>query len=142
MSDAPDRLLPNIDRDSAPFWDGLRVGEIRVQRCAACGTYRWPARAICNRCRSFDARWVPLTGTGTVKSWTRTHQIFSRMFEADVPYTNVLVQLDEQEDIQMIGRFATSGMEPLPGMRVRAVVTPVTDEISLLLWEPLPGDTP
>ncbi len=139
MTTAPDRLLPNIDRDSAPFWAGLRAGEIRVQRCDGCGAYRWPARVICNRCRSFRATWVRLAGTGTIMSWTRTHQIFSRAFETDVPYVNVLVRLDEQDDIQMIGRFSSSHIAPRPGMRVRAVMTPVAEDISLLLWEPVPG---
>jgi len=139
MTVAPDRLLPAIDRDSAPFWEGLRAGEIRVQHCDGCGAIRWPARAICNRCRSFAAHWVPLAGTGRIKSWVRTHQVFSRTLQDDVPYTTILVALDEQDDIQMIGRFSNPGIQPVEGMRVRAEFEPATPDITLLLWAPLPG---
>ena len=35
MSD--ELLLPPIDEENEPFWDGCRRGELRVQRCAATG---------------------------------------------------------------------------------------------------------
>jgi uncharacterized OB-fold protein len=132
-----DRPMLPPDRDSLPFWEGIDAGEIRVQRCRGCGAWRWPARAICNRCRSFDAQWVALAGTGTVISWTRTHQVFAAAFRDDVPYVTLLVRLDEQDDLQVIGAFAEPGIEPLEGMRVQAAIRPVTAERSLIFWEPL-----
>lgn len=137
MSAAVDRPLLIADRDSLPFWEGVRAGELRVQRCVGCGAYRWPARAICNRCRSFDAEWVALGGTGIVKSWVKTHQIFHRAFADEVPYTNILVQLDEQEDLQMIGRFSQPNIEPHAGMKVRAVFETVAPDTVLAFWEPV-----
>ncbi len=133
---AIDRPLLPPDRDSLPFWEGVNAGEFRVQRCTGCGAYRWPARAICNRCRSFDSAWVALSGVGTVKSWVTTHQVFSVAFRDEVPYTTILVQLDEQDDLQVIGCFAVPLTAPVVGMKVRAVVRATTPERSLIFWEP------
>ena len=129
-----DKPLPTPDRDSAPYWEGIAAGEVRLQRCSDCGAWRWPARAICNRCRSFAAEWVKASGLGTVVSWIRTHQLFIRSFEQDVPYVTVEVQLDEQDDIRLIGRLAEAHMEPAIGMRVRAEFS---SDPALVVWRPI-----
>ncbi len=126
--------LPTPDRDSAPYWDGVAAGELRLQRCSDCGAWRWPARAICDRCRSFAAEWVKASGLGTVVSWIRTHQVFIRSFENDVPYVTVEVRLDEQDDIRLIGRLADTQTEPEIGMRVRAEFT---GDPALVVWRPI-----
>ena len=137
MSAPIEKPLPVPDRDSLPFWEGVRAGALRVQRCSGCHAYRWPARAICNRCRSFDADWVQLSGRGSVKSWVRTHQVFSRAFQDEVPYLVILVQLDEQDDLQMIGRFSEAATEPREGMAVEAVFEPVAPDATLVFWKPV-----
>jgi hypothetical protein len=129
-----DKPLPQPDRDSAPYWEGVAAGEIRLQRCSDCGAWRWPARAICNRCRSFAAQWMKASGLGTVVSWIRTHQVFIRNFADEVPYVTVEVQLDEQDDIRLIGRLVEPGIEPEIGMRVRAEFT---SDPALVVWRPV-----
>jgi hypothetical protein len=129
-----DKPLPQPDRDSAPYWEGIAAGELRLQRCTDCGAWRWPARTICNRCRSFAAEWVKASGLGTVVSWIRTHQIFIRSFADDAPYVTIEVQLDEQDDIRLIGRLAEPGTEPEIGMRVRAEFT---RDPALAVWRPV-----
>ena len=43
----PERLpLPQPDESAEPFWDGVREGELRLQRCASCGGFGHPPRAI------------------------------------------------------------------------------------------------
>jgi len=137
MSERPPKPLPIPDRDSLPFWEGVRAGELRVQRCSGCGAYRWPARAICNRCWSFDAEWVRMSGRGVVKSWITTHQVFSRAFQDEAPYAVILVQLDEQADLQMIGRFSDRATEPRAGIAVEAVFEGAGDETVLVAWRPV-----
>jgi uncharacterized OB-fold protein len=136
MSEVPQQILPTIDRDSVPFWEGTRAGELRVQRCRSCGAYRWPARAICNRCRSFDADWVLLSGRGKVVSWVTTHQVFARAFRDEVPYHTVQVQLSEQEDLQIVGRLTSDLVVPHAGMEVEAEFRSVTDDVTLVFWRP------
>ncbi len=133
-----DRPVPHPDRDSAPYWEGVQAGELRLQRCSGCSAWRWPARAICNRCHSFAAEWVAVSGLGTIISWVRTHQVFMRAFQDDVPYVTIEVQIDEQDDIRIIGRLADPGMEPVIGMRVRATFA---GDPALVEWRPLDAPT-
>ena len=94
---------PTPDEDSLPFWKGLEAGEIRLQRCVPCGALRWPARAICNRCGSFETEWIASHGRGILASWIRTHQVFAPAFRDRVPYVVVQVTLAGQHDIRFIG---------------------------------------
>ena len=134
MSDAaPPKPLPHPDRDSQPFWAGLRERELRVQRCLGCQALRWPPRAICNRCRGFGFEWIALSGRGRIVSWVRTHQVFAPAWRDDVPYDVVQVALDEQQDLQLIGRL--DGAAPERDLRVRARFVQVDEGVTLLHWE-------
>ena len=128
------RPRPQPTPETMHFWEGTRAGELRLQRCNGCGAWRWPARAICNRCHSFAAEWVAVSGLGTITSWIRTHQAFMRAFQDDVPYAVIQVQLDEQDDIQIIGRLADPTLEPVIGMRVRAGFAPAGGDPPLVVW--------
>lgn len=96
-------IEPIPDRDSAPYWQGLDTGELRLQRCTDCAALRWPARAICNRCRSFECEWEAIPPRGKILSWTRTEQVFAESLRESVPYHTVQVALEAQSDILMIG---------------------------------------
>jgi len=140
VSEALAKPLPQPDRDSEPFWRGLREGELRVQRCRGCGALRWPPRAICNRCRGFDCEWLALSGRGRVTSWVRTHQAFLPAWREAVPYDVVQVALDEQDDLQLIG--CLEGAAPERDLPVRARFVRASDAVTLLHWEPLPRAAP
>jgi uncharacterized OB-fold protein len=56
-----------------------------------------------------------------------------RAFQDDVPYATIQVQLDEQDDIQMIGRLCDPDLEPTIGMRVEADFSAPP----LVVWRPL-----
>lgn len=61
--------LPVIDHLSAPFWEGCKAHELRLQRCRACGALRFPAGPLCLQCRSAEADWIRSKGRGRVYSW-------------------------------------------------------------------------
>ncbi len=135
MSEAYAKPLPHPDRDGRPFWEGLREGELRVQRCVGCAAHRWPPREVCHRCRSLESEWVALSGRGRVTSWVRTHQLFMPAFRDDVPYDVVQVALEEDSGLRLMGRLTPGGV-PSGGLRVRARFVTITDEVTLLHWEP------
>jgi hypothetical protein len=120
-----ERPLPTVDRDSLPWWEALARHEFILQRCDACQTWRWPARAICNRCASFDWHWHPASGAATVASWVVTHHAFLPGFEA--PYAVLTVRLAEQEDLMLIGSFAGSADDP--ALQIGAAVEVDFDDI-------------
>jgi uncharacterized OB-fold protein len=135
MSEPYAKPVPHEDRDSRPYWEFIRKGELRLQRCSACGTWRWPPRALCGRCRSFECEWARVSGTGRVTSWITTHQIFSPAYRDDVPYHVIQVALDEQPDLILPGQLV-AGTEPRADLRVRATTREVAPGVVLLFWEP------
>jgi uncharacterized OB-fold protein len=86
---------PEISEETEPYWEGCKIGELRVQRCTSCGTLRWYPRPMCSNCSSFDTEWVATSGKGKVVSWTVIHHIFNPAFADKVPYLVVIVELDE-----------------------------------------------
>ena len=79
----------------APFWEWCRRHELRLQRCADCGTFRHHPRPRCPACRSAVATWEPVRGTGTVASYTICHPPVLPAFADRAPYNAVVVELDE-----------------------------------------------
>lgn len=80
--------------------------------------------------------WEAVAGTGEVHSWIVTHQVYAPAFVELVPYTTVLVRLDEQDDILIPGPLIPDGSEAKVhhGLRVRAVTERVADSIGQLAW--------
>ncbi len=89
------RFTPSPDGLSAEFYAHLATGELRLQRCDGCGTWRHPPRVMCGRCASESWRWTPTSGRGVVYTWTVTHQALVPSFADDVPYAVVVVELEE-----------------------------------------------
>lgn len=129
------RPRPEPDRDSAPWWQAVRRHELLLQRCGGCGVRRFPPRAVCNRCRSRQAEWVPATGTGRVYSWIVNHQAFMPALADEVPLPILLVRLDDGDGILMYGNL-TEDVEITQGMPVEAVFTEVADDLTLVQWRP------
>lgn len=127
------RTVPVPDRDSAPYWAALAEGRFELQHCRDCGRWTWPARAICSGCHGEHLVWEQVSGTGEVHSWVVTHQVYAPDFVELVPYTVVLVRIDEQDDILVPGRFL-SDVEVHQGLRVRATPEQLTEDVGLLHW--------
>lgn len=94
---------PTVDRDSRPWWEALARHEFVLQRCDSCATWRWPARAICYRCGSFDWSWQQPSGRATVASWIVTRHAFLPGFDA--PYVVLTARLTEQPDLLIPGGY-------------------------------------
>jgi uncharacterized OB-fold protein len=130
------RPRPEPDRDSAPWWEAVRRHELLVQQCDGCGAKRFPARAVCNRCRSRACSWIPSAGTGRVVSWIVNHQVFMPALADEVPLPILFVRLDDGDGIHMYGNLA--GDAPItPDMPVEAVFADVDDSCTLVQWRPV-----
>jgi uncharacterized OB-fold protein len=87
----PDRTLgPGHDE----FWAWCNKGELRLQRCAACGKVSWPVVQACEYCQSTQLAWERMSGRGKVVSWcTFERDYYAGMLP--VPWETVLVELEE-----------------------------------------------
>jgi uncharacterized protein len=121
------------DPGEAQFWDFVAAGELRLQRCAACGTFRHPPRPVCAACGSADEEWVPSPGTGEVWTFTVIHPPTLPAFADRTPYGAVVVRLDE--DVFMVSNLVDVAIDDLVvGTRVELAITEVEDGLRLPLF--------
>jgi uncharacterized OB-fold protein len=89
-----DRAYPVPDAVTAPFWEGVAEGVLRIQRCASCGRHVFYPRVVCPHCGGTDLAWVEATGAGRVHSFTVVHRA-PPDYRDEVPYVVALVELEE-----------------------------------------------
>ncbi|WP_031071743.1 bifunctional MaoC family dehydratase N-terminal/OB-fold nucleic acid binding domain-containing protein [Streptomyces sp. NRRL S-118] len=87
------RPRPVVNRDNAGFWEGVAAHRLLLQRCAGCGTLRFPWLPGCWSCGA--ERWdtVEADGSGTVYSYVVMHHPPFPAF--DPPYAVGLIELAE-----------------------------------------------
>lgn len=78
---------------SVPFWKGCQSGELRYQRCAACGLANFPPTEHCRQCLSAELGWTNSGGVGEIYSWTVVYRPVTPEFEP--PYAPAIITLDE-----------------------------------------------
>jgi uncharacterized OB-fold protein len=128
------RPVPAPDERSAPYWDAAARHELVIARCSHCGTFAHPPDLVCGHCHHPDAafEFVPVSGRGSVRSWTVMHQSFLPGFEADLPFVLVDVELDEQANLRTIGRLVDGPDAPLAlGARVRVAFEDLAPGVSI-----------
>lgn len=76
------------------FWSFCAQGELRLQRCGACGRLSWPVVQACEYCGSGDLAWERLSGRGKLVSWCSFERDYYNGL-LPLPWDTVLVELDE-----------------------------------------------
>ena len=122
--------LPEPTPDTAPYWQAMREGKLKLQACGACGKVRHYPRPVCPHCYSMTAAWVEAKGAGRVHSWTIAHHPFHPGFKGELPYVLVTVDLDEgvRMQAQMRG-VATASLKI--GLPVKVAFEIATSELTL-----------
>ena len=106
--------LPNADAVSTPFWDGLKSGQLLMQRCAQCQRFQFPPGPDCESCSGTDLHYEQVSGRGTVFAFTETMSGARHpYFQSISPYLVGEVQLDEQEDLVLVSNFPGSTYDDL-----------------------------
>ena len=117
------------DSDSRPYWEGLKQGELLIQRCDSCSQAVFYPRAICPHCHSDQLSWIVASGKGTIYSYTVAHQAFGP-FAADVPFIVVLIELEE--GARMLSRLLAAPRERVTiGAAVQVVYEQVEEDLTL-----------
>jgi len=136
-------LLPDLeDPDGRPFWEWTARGELRMQHCADCGRVRMPPRPMCPGCGSRRDEWKRMSGRGKIWSFVVAHPPLLAAFERVAPYNVVVVALDEDPSLRLVGNLvagadgAINSVDPSTiriGEPVRVVFQKV-DDVSLPRW--------
>ena len=100
------RPVPQPDELSAPYWAAAQRHESMLPRCASCAQFDLPPEIVCRRCGSTSPEWSHevVSGRGAIRSWTIVRK--SNLSGLPSPFVIVDVELDEQDDLRVIGRLA------------------------------------
>jgi len=104
----PTRPIPVPSRDTAPFWQGLLEGELRLPRCAACRRLHYPPPPRCPHCLDSALVWTGLSGKARLSSWTTVH--IDLCPGIPPPFVIGEVELVEQAGLVMVALL--TGVEP------------------------------
>lgn len=108
----PDGLPAPLDEEgvNAPYWNGLRDGVLRVQRCA-CGQWQFGGEHLCHRCHAWDPPWVEVQPRGTIYSWERVWHAAHPVLKGHGPYLAVIVELPQAGGLRMLGNLLGDPMQ-------------------------------
>src|SRR5262249_10175712 len=64
-----------------------------------------PPKSVCDACQSQQLAFEPVSGRGTIFSFSIMHQPNIAGFEDQIPYVNILVELEEQPLLLMVSNL-------------------------------------
>ena len=132
------RPLPVVTPDTAPFWEGLSRGELRMQTCSECGRMRFYPGPVCPYCRSRDSHWVTVSGHGTIDTWTVVHRTTLSWFADNLPYVVALIRLAEDPTVRIASNVEIEDPADLrEGMAVEARFSVLADSIGIHHFVPV-----
>jgi len=124
------RPLPRRRGMAGEFYEYCKKHELRFQRCTNCGTWRHVPRDMCAKCGSFDWEWAKSSGKGQVFSWTTAMQPMLPQFTDLVPYSPVVVEMDE--GVRLVSWLTDVPPDELRlGLPIEVVFDDVTPEVTL-----------
>jgi len=136
-------LLPAVGENEAPFWEAAAKGELRIQQCAGCERLRFPPRPMCPRCQSTESTWALMSGGGTIYSFVVPHPPLLPQFNDLAPYNVILVTLDEDPTIRLIGNLVDQVGDKINAVDpssieldkpVQVVFEQINDDIHMPRW--------
>jgi uncharacterized OB-fold protein len=93
------RPLPRPNALTAPYWEACQRGELTVQRCRHCGGRVHLPEPACPHCGGTDLPYEPVSGRGTVHTFSIVHRAFVPGFTT--PY--VIAWIDLEEGVRAFG---------------------------------------
>ena len=129
------RPVPVVDdRDTGGFFQAAADGRLVIRTCGNCGATLHLPRKYCHRCGTWSEHWRDVSGRGRLVSWTTVeHQVHPAF---PVPYTIVLVELDDAPGVRLMGRL--DGAPVLsPEQPMEAWFEPLGDGVTIPQWRSL-----
>ncbi len=115
------------------YSESLKKDVLLGLKCNECGAINVPPKMVCGQCTSTDMEVVALSGRGSIQTFT-TVFVAPEGREAEIPYTVVMVELDEgpwiagnlididpsKVTMEVIGRSVQLGHKVFPGDKYSA----------------------
>lgn len=133
--------LPQPTPISAPYWDGLKAHEVRLQQCEDHGHWLFFPRSHCPHCGSRRLAWRTVSGQGRLYTYTVARVPTLPEFTDEMPQLLAVVELDEGVHLNT----TLVGVDPAAlevGMKVRPVFDERPGSVTLLRYTPAESDHP
>jgi uncharacterized protein len=130
------RKLPVLDAETGFFWTAGADGRLLIQRCAGCDRWQHPPLPLCPGCQSEQVAPAPVSGRGTVKTFTVNHQAW--LPGLDAPFVFAAIELVEQSELYVFSNV----IAPVEAVRIGLPVSvrfEQQDDVWLPLFEPAGG---
>jgi uncharacterized OB-fold protein len=87
--------LPEVTPLTKPYWDAIQERRLVMQRCRACNETIFFPKLWCPKCWSRELEWKPVSGRGTVLTYSVVHQELRPSYRSSMPYVVAIVKLTE-----------------------------------------------
>ncbi len=128
------RFKPKPTPETSHFWEGNKIGQLRLQRCTQCSHTYFPPRPFCPRCACRDVEVYQASGKATLHSYVISHMPAPGFTP---PYSIAVVQL--QEGPRMMTNVVDCPQTPEAlelDMALEVKFERIDDEITLALFRP------
>jgi uncharacterized protein len=142
--------IDELDAENLAYFRYCAAHDFHLQLCEGCNLLRYPPTTACPWCMGARSKWVPVTATGAVHSYTEVHHAIQPAFKGHTPYLVLLVDLDtqkgkpsEHDALRVVGNLTTPDGRLAPaelvqrvgiGTRVRMVFSDVAPGLALPQW--------
>jgi len=124
-------IRPMVNRDTAFFWEGTTLGELRIQQCGGCGALRHPPGPMCPHCNETKPKHIVASGLGEVYSYVVHHH--PPVPGHTLPFVIALVELEE--GVRLLAELVDVKPEEVQvGLPVRIDFVKVDDELTMPVW--------
>ena len=124
---------------TSPVRSGRRPGNTAWLFSAArdCHYFNHPPRPVCNACHSAALVFEPVSGRGTIYSFSVMYQPNVAGFGDELPYLNILVELEEQPQLFLVSNLPETQREQVRiGGRVEVYFEDIDAELTLPKFRP------
>lgn len=129
-----ERAKPKHTPETVHFWEGTRLGELRLQRCSSCGHTYFPPRPFCSVCASRDVSVTNASGRATLYSYIISHRPAPGFTP---PFSIAVIQLEEGP--RMMTNIVGCPQTPealILDMNLKVVFEKIDNEFTLPLFKP------
>ena len=132
MPTAQEKPRPLIDDLTRPFWEAAREQRLVIQRCRDCHHFNHPPRPVCDACHGAALTFEPVSGRGTIYSFSVMYQPNVAGFGDELPYLNILVELEEQPQLFLVSDLPAAQREQVQvGGKVEVYFEAVDADLTL-----------
>jgi uncharacterized protein len=131
---APKRPVPIPTNITQEYWGYVNQEQLRLPYCLDCNSFTYYPRPMCVRCMSRNLEYRPVSGKGTVYSYTviRSPQ---PAFKGMEPY--VVANVELPEGVRMMANILTDDVDSVKiGMPVQLTYQQATPELKMPQFVP------